>query len=103
MLLQLLSRMATQDFLKVLDTQFKPSKGRELRNCMLHGSLDFKGYFEQYNLQVSGLVPNARAKEGDETRVNHSWRFIRRCDPWQVYTDCSIQKFLIVFLFDYCI
>lgn len=70
-----------KDFLKILDSQIRPSRGRVLKNCMLTGSLDFKGYFDSYNLQVSGLVPNARAKTGDETRVNHSWRFIRRCDP----------------------
>lgn len=48
---------------------------------MLDGSFDFKSYYEQLGIQVSGLVPNARAKDGDETRVNHSWRFMRRCDP----------------------
>lgn len=71
-----------QDFLKILDAQIKPSRGRELKNDMLSGSLDFKTYYEQLGIQVSGLVPNARAKTGDETRVNHSWRFVRRCESY---------------------
>ena len=69
-----------KDFLKILDAQINPSRGRVLKNAMLHGSLDFKGFYHQYGLNISGLVPNARAKTGDETRANHSWRFVRRCD-----------------------
>jgi len=71
-----------QDFLKILDAQIRPSRGRELKNGMMHGSLDFKTFFDQFGIQVSGLVPNARAKTGDETRVNHSWRFVRRCESY---------------------
>ena len=71
-----------QDFLKILDTQIKPSRGRVLKNDMLTGSLDFKTYYDQLGIQLSGLVPNARAKTGDETRVNHSWRFVRRCESY---------------------
>ena len=70
-----------KDFLKILDAQITPSKGRILKNAMLDGSFDFKSYYQQLSIQISGLVPNARAKDGDETRVNHSWRFMRRSDP----------------------
>ncbi|CAL1144838.1 unnamed protein product [Cladocopium goreaui] len=68
------------DFLKILDTKVSPVKGRELKNGMLEGTWDYKTWVEQLGLQISGLVPNARAVGGDEHRVNHSWRFIRRCD-----------------------
>ena len=71
---------SVKDFLNILNDQVKPSKGRALRNAMLMGSFDYKQHYDQYNLQVSGLVPNARAKNGDETRVNHCWRFLRRGD-----------------------
>lgn len=71
-----------KDFLKILDAQITPSKGRILKNAMLDGSFDFKSHFDQLGIQISGLVPNARAKDGDETRVNHSWRFMCRRDPW---------------------
>lgn len=51
-----------------------------MSNEQLVGSLDYKTWFDQLQLNISGLVPNARATSGDETRVNHSWRFVRRSE-----------------------
>lgn len=44
----------------------------------MDGTLDYKSYFEQFRLSLSGLVPNVRGGEPD---VNHSWRFIAREEP----------------------
>ncbi|CAL1156826.1 unnamed protein product [Cladocopium goreaui] len=81
------SHIYGEDFLKILDTKVSPVKGRELKNGMLEGTWDYKTWVEQLGLQISGLVPNARAVGGDEHRVNHSWRFIRRCEL--SYTPCD--------------
>ncbi|CAL1166136.1 unnamed protein product [Cladocopium goreaui] len=69
-----------EDFLKILDTKVSPVKGREMINMMLPGTWNYKLWLDQLGVQISGLTPNARARNGDELRVNHSWRFIRRCD-----------------------
>ena len=101
-----------KDFLKILDTKVSPVKGRELKNGMLEGTWDYKTWVEQLGLQISGLVPNARAVGGDEHRVNHSWRFIRRCDTcvktcfcWDIYQNVFgsnvMGLFEVNFIYDF--
>ena len=71
--------------MEVLRNKVTPCKGRELVVTMLDASFDYKGRFDSYGLKMTGLVPNARAVGSDETRVNHMWRFVRRCDPCVKY------------------
>ena len=73
---------SAEDFLKILDTKVSPVKGREMINMMLPGTWNYKLWLDQLGVQISGLTPNARARNGDELRVNHSWRFIRRSETW---------------------
>ena len=82
MTLSLLLHLPTkllQDFLSILETKVMPSKGREMRCCILKGTLNYKAFFEQLDISISGLVPNAKGGEPD---VNHSWRFIAREEPY---------------------
>ncbi len=76
--LTLYLRLLTKDFLRILEAKVSPSKNRVLKCAILDGILDYKSYFEQLNLSMSGLVPNAKGGEHD---VNHSWRFVTRADP----------------------
>lgn len=68
-----------EDFEDIIKARITPSRGRVMRTEILDGALDFKKYYEQLGLNISGLVPNPR---GDEHHVNHCWRFVRRCDSW---------------------
>ncbi|CAK9118245.1 unnamed protein product [Durusdinium trenchii] len=43
----------------------------------LRGAHNWQKYYDQYGVSISGLVPNPK---GQETEVNHCWRFIRRAD-----------------------
>ncbi|CAK9020941.1 Uncharacterized protein SCF082_LOCUS41764 [Durusdinium trenchii] len=71
--------LVLEDFLSILETKVMPSKGREMRCCILKGTLNYKAFFEQLDISISGLVPNAKGGEPD---VNHSWRFIAREEPY---------------------
>ena len=67
--------------MKIIQEKVVPVRKRELRAEILPGSLDWKEYYEQYGLNVQGIVPNPRGREGPEMNVNHCWRFIRRSVP----------------------
>jgi hypothetical protein len=62
----------------------------------MDGTLDYKSYFEQFQLSWSGLVPNVRGGEPD---VNHSWRFIAREEPCPLTRQSKITILHIVCLF----
>lgn len=74
--------LLAKDFLEILNLKVTPVKGRQLQNAMLEGAFDYKSWLGQLGLSMTGLVPNARAVDKDETRVNHCWRFVRRCDSY---------------------
>ena len=57
----------------------KPCRGRELVAEFYQGSHNWQKYYDQYNINVGGLVPNPK---GDEMSVNHCWRFVRRVDAY---------------------
>jgi len=43
------------------------------------GAYDFKSWLEMAGMpQIGGLVPNAKAKNGEDMHVNHAWRVVRR-------------------------
>ncbi len=73
---------ASQDFVQIIKQKVTPCRGRELIAEILHGAHDWKTYYEQYGIYVSGLVPNPHKKDASEMSVNHCWRFVRRADPW---------------------
>lgn len=50
-----------------------PARKRALHAEVMHGSLNYKKYLEQYRVEIAGLVPGKIERE-----VNHCWRFIRR-------------------------
>ena len=59
-----------------------PARKRTLHAEVLEGSLNWKKYYEQYGVHMSGLVPNPHRKA--EQEVCHCWRFIRRADSWNL-------------------
>lgn len=67
-----------QDFVSVVKQKIQPVRKRELRAEVLQGGLDFKDYYHQLGIYVSGLVSN---RNPDHT-MNHCWRFVRRSDFW---------------------
>ena len=66
--------LALKDFVKLILEKVTPSRKRELRAEILTGSLNWKQYYDQYEIQMSGLVP----RKNSNLSVNHCWRFIRR-------------------------
>ena len=67
--------------MKIIKQKVQPPRNRELRAEVLAGAHNWKQYYEQNGIHISGLVPNPR---GHEHVVNHCWRFIRRSVPlWQ--------------------
>ena len=73
-----------QDFVDIIKAKVTPCRKRELRAEVLKGAHDWKSYFEQYHIEVHGLVPNPHAKIDNqriEMNVNHCWRFVQRGEP----------------------
>lgn len=71
--------LSLQDFVDIIKAKVQPSRRRELRAEVLEGAHNWQKYYDQYGVSISGLVPNPK---GQETEVNHCWRFIRRAEPW---------------------
>ncbi|CAJ1415143.1 unnamed protein product, partial [Effrenium voratum] len=71
--------MNPKDFVRIIQENVRPVRNRILKVELMSGSLDYKKYYEQYGVNVGGLVPAPRGKEADHD-VNHCWRFIRRSD-----------------------
>ena len=94
------SRCALSGFREDNPREGRALRKRELRAEILPGSLDWKEHYEQYGLQIAGLVPNPRARTGAEMSVNHCWRFIRRSVPWPLTDtlEAAICSFLLCFL-----
>lgn len=67
-----------KDFVRIIYEKVKPSRKRELRAEILTGSLNWKAYYDQYDIYMKGLVPKANSGMS----VNHCWRFIRRSESW---------------------
>ena len=65
-----------EDFVSIIHQKIKPSRKRELRAEILTGSLNWKAYYDQYDIYMSGLVKGPKSTSS----VNHCWRFIRRSD-----------------------
>ncbi|CAK9057168.1 unnamed protein product [Durusdinium trenchii] len=69
-----------EDFVSVIKANVTPCKGRELVVELLPGSHNWKEFYEQYSLNIAGLVPNPHVKDKSQMTVNHCWRFIKRSD-----------------------
>ena len=71
-----------EDFVSVIKANVTPCKGRELVVELLPGSHNWKEFYEQYSLNIAGLVPNPHVKDKSQMTVNHCWRFIKRSALW---------------------
>ena len=67
-----------QDFVQIIRDRVTPARKRSLHAEVLDGSLNWKQYYDQYGVHLSGLVPNPHNKS--EQEVCHCWRFIQRED-----------------------
>ena len=65
--------------MRIIQENVRPVRNRILKVELMSGSLDYKKYYEQYGVNVGGLVPAPRGKEAGHD-VNHCWRFIRRSE-----------------------
>ena len=63
--------------MEVIKAKVTPARKRVLHAEQFLGALNWAKYFEQYQLNMSGLVPNSK---GGESHVCHCWRFVQRGD-----------------------
>ena len=66
-----------ENYLAVIRKNVAPVKGRELKVQVMTVAFNFKAWFHQTGVSISGLTPNPRA---GQIEVIHCWRLVARKD-----------------------
>ncbi|CAL1157939.1 unnamed protein product [Cladocopium goreaui] len=79
------SHLCIEDFVNIIHQKIKPSRKRELRAEILTGSLNWKAYYDQYDIYMSGLVKGPKSFLKTAEMVEK--------DPWDLVKAAKWERF----------